>query len=240
MLSDEEYEQARQELEQALLIDLETSESEAAPSDGEEGVYGRSALGVLALLVPVLALSLYFYLGSPQLLDGDAARRMAEAQQSGEAPSIEEMVAALRQRMKENPQDPEGWYMLGRSYMVLERYSQAAEAFEQVHKLVGDQPNVMLSLADALAMSRGGAMTGRPAELIRKVVELDPENVTGLWLAGVVEEEEGNLEQALRHWKKAESLLQGDEESRAQIRSLISRVEKKLEGVDTAPVAPPE
>jgi cytochrome c-type biogenesis protein CcmH len=242
MLSDEEFEQARQELEQALLTDLERSEEEIAPLDSSgEGVYGRSALGVLALVLPVAALSLYFLLGSPQLLDADAARRLAEAEragQNGEAPSIEEMVATLRQRLEENPEDAEGWYMLGRSYMVLQRYAQAAEAYEQVHKRVGDHPNVMLALADALTMANGGVLAGRPAELIQKSVELDPDNNTALWLAGMVEEEAGNFEQALRYWRKLEPRLQGDAESQAQLRRLISRAEEKKDA-SAAPSAPP-
>jgi cytochrome c-type biogenesis protein CcmH len=237
-LSDEEYEQARQELEQALLMDLETAQ-EPAPQAGGEAVYGRSALGVLALLVPVVALSLYFYLGSPQLLDGGAARQLAAAERSGssgETPSVEEMVQGLRQRLQENPEDPEGWYMLGRSYMVLERYAEAAEAYEHVHKQVGDHPNVMLALADAQIMAAGGVMAGRPAELIRKSVELAPDNNTALWLAGMVEDEAGNFEQALSYWRMLEPRLQGDAESQTQLRRLIERAEKKM-AAGSAPAA---
>jgi cytochrome c-type biogenesis protein CcmH len=241
MLSDEEFEQARQELEQALLTDLERSEETTSSGSENNPNDGRLVLGILALVLPVAALSLYFYLGSPQLLDGDAARRLADAERAGErgeTPSIEEMVAILRQRLDENPEDPEGWYMLGRSYMVLQRYAQAAEAYEQVHKRVGDHPNVMLALADALTMAKGGVMAGRPAELIRKSVELDPDNNTALWLAGMVEEEEGNFEQALRYWRKLEPRLQGDAESQAQVRRLISQAEEKM-GAAAAPSAPP-
>jgi cytochrome c-type biogenesis protein CcmH len=240
-LSVEEYEQARQELEQALLMDLETVEEEAAPLTDGEAAYGRSALGILVLLVPIAALSLYFFLGSPQLLDADAARQLAEAEragESGETPSIEEMVAGLQRRMQENPEDPEGWYMLGRSYMVLQRYAEAAEAYDQVHKLVGDNPNVMLALADALTMAADGVMAGRPAQLIRKSLEMEPDNPTALWLAGMAEEEAGNFEQALLHWRKLEPQLQGDEESLTQIRRLIVRAEEKL-GNTTAPTTPP-
>jgi cytochrome c-type biogenesis protein CcmH len=241
MLSDEEFEQARQELEQALLTDLERSEETTSSGSENNPNDGRLVLGILALVLPVAALSLYFYLGSPQLLDGDAARRLADAERAGErgeTPSIEEMVAILRQRLDENPEDPEGWYMLGRSYMVLQRYAQAAEAYEQVHKRVGDHPNVMLALADALTMAKGGVMAGRPAELIRKSVELDPDNNTALWLAGMVEEEEGNFEQALRYWRKLEPRLQGDAESQAQVWRLISQAEEKM-GAAAAPSAPP-
>jgi cytochrome c-type biogenesis protein CcmH len=142
--------------------------------------------------------------------------------------------------MQENPEDPEGWYMLGRSYMVLQRYAKAAEAYEQVHKLVGDNPNVMLALADALTMAADGVMAGRPAELIRKSLEMEPDNPTALWLAGMVEDEAGNFELALLHWRKLEPQLQGDEESLAQIQRLISRAEKKLGETTPASALPSE
>ncbi len=225
-LSEEEYEQSRQELEQTLLTDLDKVD-EVSPA-GEQGPYGRLALGILALVVPALTLALYFYLGSPQLLEGDRAGGMAESGHGGEAPSIEEMVLVLRQRLEQNPQDPKGWYMLGRTYMLMERYPEAAEAFEQVYRLIGDEPNLMLALADALAMSQRGAMQGRPAELIRKAVALDPENITGLWMVGLVEEEEGNFDQALARFRRLEPLLEGDQESQQQIRLLIARVEEKM------------
>ncbi len=225
-LSEEEYEQSRQELEQTLLTDL--NKVDEAPPAEEQGPYGRLALGILALVVPALTLVLYFYLGSPQLLEGDRTGEMAETGHGGETPSIEEMVLVLRQRLEQNPQDPKGWYMLGRTYMIMERYPQAAEAFEQVYRLIGDEPNLMLALADALAMSQGGAMQGRPADLIRKAVALDPENITGLWMVGLVEEEEGNFDQALARFRQLEPLLEGDQESQQQIRLLIARVEEKM------------
>ena len=226
-LTAEEFEQARVELEQALLQDLKAEEAAATQVDTAD--YGRMAMWSLMLLVPLFTVLIYLQLGSPQLAglkSGATASRPAAKQ--GEMPgSIEEMIAGLAQKLEQDPENPEGWYMLGRSYMATEQYDQAARAFERVNQLVADQPQVMLAWADALIRSQGGSTAGRPAELVRRAVQLDPDSATALWLAGMVEAEAGDHHRALAHWRRLEPMLAEDPASRQKIRELIDGLEKK-------------
>jgi cytochrome c-type biogenesis protein CcmH len=223
-LSQEEYLQARQELEQALLIDLESGE-EDEKADADSGQAGRLALWTLIVLVPLLTAMIYLYVGSPGLIGG------VESHQAGAPASMEEMILSLQQRLEESPDDPNGWFMLGRSYMATEQYSKAASAFDRVNLLVeGEEPTVLLALANALILSRQGDMEGRPTELVRKAVKLAPDSATALWLAGAVEKVAGNSKQALAHWRNLLPLLQDDPETEQQVRALIA----ELEGEATA------
>lgn len=223
-LSEEEYEQTKLELEQALLIDLD--------SGGDHGsVAGTTRRGPLALLfsslfVVAATISVYLYLGTPQLIDQEAV--VAQQPDNKKLPSIEEMMTALVARLEENPEDAEGWYLLGRTHMALKDYQQAATAFDRLNQLVSDQPSILLALADALAMAAGGDMQGRPAELIRRAITLAPEDQTALWLAGMVESQAGNPALALQYWRHLKTKLAGDPDSTRQVDRLIAAAERQL------------
>jgi cytochrome c-type biogenesis protein CcmH len=178
------------------------------------------ALWALVVVVPLLTAMIYLYVGSPQLID------MKGGHQAGAPASMEEMILSLQQRLEQSPDDPNGWYMLGRSYMATEQYPQAASAFGRVNVLVGgEEPVVLLALANALILSRQGDMAGRPTELVRKAVKLAPDSATALWLAGAVEKAAGNSKQALAHWRKLLPLLHDDPETEQQVRALIAELE---------------
>ncbi len=227
-LSQEEYLKSRQELEQSLLLDLEMGAEKEVEVDSSQS--GRLALWVLVVVVPLLTILIYLYVGSPELVGVAGGGDVGAPGHAGAPKSMDEMIVALRDRLKENPDDPNGWFMLGRSYMATEQYPQAAEAFEQVNGLVADEPAVLLALANALILSRQGDMAGRPTELVRKAVKLAPDSATALWLAGAVERAAGNNEQALTHWKALLPQLQDDPESEQRVRALIAEVEGAADG----------
>lgn len=232
VLSETDYERAKQELEQALLNDV----SEQSPSD-KKALQKASpiTLAILIVLIPLFTILMYLDLGKPQLVQ--TAAESNTATQSPHAtspdgkplPSIEELLVKLEDKLRTNPNDAQGWYMLGRSYMSLGRHSEAAEALRRSYELVGDQqPVVMLSYADALAMSQDGRISGKPFELILKALEITPNDPTALWLAGMGYEEQGQYEQAVRHWRQLEPMLAGNPESQNEVRKLIATAELKL------------
>jgi cytochrome c-type biogenesis protein CcmH len=232
VLSDEEFEQGKVELEQALLVDLGSGQAEQTKASP---VPGRAAAGSLFVLVPLAAVGLYLVLGAPEHLDvrgpGEPARQIAahgSGGQAGELPPVEEMVEGLQQRLAEDPDDPNGWYLLGRTYMSMARYQDAAQAFDRVLELAGDHPRVLVSLADALAMASDGDMSGRPTELVDRALELAPEDTTALWMAALAAEERGELEQSLTYLRRLEPLLVDQPEARSQVRGLIVRVQGGL------------
>lgn len=231
VLTQEQFDQAKLELEQSLLLDLSEDDAEKTLA-GAPKKHGRIALGVLVVVVPALTVGLYLYLGMPQMVDFNPDE-VAQAQNSGhgsqELPPVEDMIESLVSHLAEQPDDAEGWFLLGRTYMVMKAYSKAAEAFTKAHELVGDIPAAMLSLADALAMSNGGDMSGKPTELIRKAVVIAPQDTTALWLAGIVERQDGNLKAALTHFRNLQPKLADEPQSAARIAGFISELEQQLE-----------
>jgi len=220
VLTAEQFEQAKGELEQSLLRDLDEHGHEAVQR--ESAASGRLAIAAIVLMVPAITLGLYAYLGSPQMVVPVDQRTAHAATGQGEMPSVEEMLGVLVARLKETPEDSDGWFLLGRTYMAMNDYAKAAGTFEKLHQLVGEEPVVLLAWADAAAMSRQGDLSGRPTELVRRAVVLAPDNQTALWLGGMVEEQAGNHRLAIDHWERLLPQLQDEPESLARINSLLT------------------
>ena len=238
-LTETDYEQARQELEQALLNDVDGAVVSSAPVSSSSS---RASLAWVALGVPLAAVLLYLQLGTPAALEPPAQVAAAPQGHAGGdcTASMEQLVASLAAKLQQEPDNAEGWFMLGRSYMSMGRYAEAAEAFQRVLDQVGDDPAVMLRYADAQAMAQGGKISGKPFEMIKKALLLKPDDATGLWLAGLGYEEQGEYEQAVQHWRKLEPMMQDDPASLNEVRNLIARAEQKLGRPVTAQAAIPE
>ena len=132
--------------------------------------------------------------------------------------------------MKAKPDDAQGWLILGRSYKALEQYPQATDAFANAYRLLGDQAEVMLLYADALAYVNNRNLAGRPSELVYKALALEPDNLNALWLGGMAKAQEGDAPAALKLWKKLEATLPPGSDSQQEIKNLLSSLAK-----DTSP-----
>ena len=227
-LSQEESAVYRDELEESLLDDV------SGESTTESALHiqrSKQSAIALAVLVPIAAIGLYMFLGNPAILEKQAPTTGHEQTAGqGELPSIDSMVQKLAQRMESDPDDAEGWSLLAQSYMTIREYDKAAAALEQLYRLVPDEATVMLRYADALTMANGGRLGDKAAELIRRAIEIEPNHAMGLWLAGMVAEEEGNYQQAIDYWRRLEPLLEGDPGSLREVQALIRSAENKVAG----------
>jgi cytochrome c-type biogenesis protein CcmH len=139
--------------------------------------------------------------------------------------SPEQMVEQLAARLEANPEDPRGWDMLARSYVVLGRHREAIEALERLRALTGETPELMVRLADALSREAGGTLAGRPAELVAQALAVDPNNRAGLWLAGMIAAERGDYFGAIGRWKELLTLLDPADPARPKLEEFIRRAE---------------
>ena len=229
-ISESDYLQIKAEIEKTLADEL-GQETGTLHASTNSGAIGTAAIGVL---LPLFGLAMYGLLGSPDFIDAESRQNVVMTQQhtpaTGEEPqSFESMVESLAQKLEQDPDNLEGWFLLGRSLMSLGRYGEAVQAYELVNgKLPEPQPGVLLALANAVAMSQEGRLEGRPAALVQEALALDPQNTTALWLAGMVAEEAGDLESALRYWEQAEPLLADDPENQTELQGMIRAVAEKL------------
>ncbi len=222
------YERERLDIERALLDDLDRAGAAAAGAGPRGGPWTAIAVGVA---LPILAGALYLGLGRPEVLSGAPAAKVAQAPADGQHPvDMEAMVAQLAQRLAQDPDNAEGWAMLGRSYMAMSRYAEAADAFGRLYELVGEQPAVLVRYADAMAMSNGGSLAGKPRQLVERALALQPDNTQGLWMAGTAARQAADHQLALDYFRRLEPLVASQPDTQATIRQLIAEAEQQLGG----------
>jgi cytochrome c-type biogenesis protein CcmH len=217
-----QYAAARQEIERRVLEDTGMGEIGTAA-----GRRGGMAAG-LAILLPASAILLYMGLGELRGLDPDAVRApVADSPHEISSEQIAGMVSSLAARLKDRPDDAEGWVMLGRSYAVLQRHQEAAAAYARAVALVPGDAQLLVDYADALAMAQERNLQGEPERLILRALALDPSNPKALALAGTVAFQKGDYPAAIARWQAMLEQLPAESELAAAVRASIAEAEQK-------------
>mgnify|MGYP002083620372 CR=1 FL=1 len=235
-ISQSQYDEQVAELELALSDDLDLKN----PTTNTQN-QGRWLAYMLLVAIPMLSASLYWTLGDYQAInrvdDPNQVDQTAQADQAdSKIPSpeaINKMVAKLAEKLKAEPNNLEGWLMIGRSYKVLKRYPEAVEAFDHAYQLSGDKSEVMLPYAEALAFSNNNDWGGKPIALVNKALSIEPENSTAIWFAAMANAQQGDKEAAIGFLRKLELVLPADSPDKKQIHGILANTENQL--ADTAP-----
>jgi cytochrome c-type biogenesis protein CcmH len=199
VLGADQFDQAKADLERRVL------EEAARPAEGVTGARrGRGAPIAVGVLIPVAAVLLYLQFGTLEGLD-------VTPHAAGDVSSItpehfQEMTGKLAARMRENPNDAEGWMMLGRAYRAMERFDEATDALRKAVALDPGNADLLADLAEALALRNGRTLAGEPTKLLERALKLDPRNEKILALSGSAAFERKDYKAAIRHW---EALLKG-------------------------------
>jgi cytochrome c-type biogenesis protein CcmH len=223
-IAPEDYERARAELEARVLRDV--GEAEAAPARTRSTL----AAAVVAAAVPLLGFTVYVLVGSPAAIERGEAPHPSAAQ-------VEAMVERLAARLRENPEDAEGWRLLGRSNAVLGRYAEAADAYAKAAARAPRDAQLLADLADVLAMARGQTLQGEPEKLVLRALELEPNNLKALALAGTAAYERRDFAAAAALWERMlPHVAPGSEDARS-IRDNIAEARSLAQQKPAAPAA---
>jgi cytochrome c-type biogenesis protein CcmH len=237
-LSREQWQKDRDELSRRMLDDVRTDpEGQSATSKGRSRM--APAL-VIAALFPIAAVLLYTQLGTPGALD-PAAVKPAGSPHAGQQFSpeqVDQMLVQLAQRMEKDPDNLEGWILLGRSYSALGRFPEASAALQRAVKLKGDDPNLLTDYADALAMASGQTLEGEPIQLIEKALAIDPDHQKALALAGTAAFDRGDFAGAVGRWERLLRTVPPDSEGARSIQASIDDARARA-GMPPAPASKP-
>ena len=176
------------------------------------------------VFIIVLPTTIYTTIGAPS-----AGSEMA---------SIEEMVAGLDQRLRENPDDLTGWKMLGRSYFELRNYRAAVEAFERAVEMEsGTNGQTLADLGEAVWMHDQSEMTGRAGDLFENALAMSPSNSKALFYGGLTAVARGDRFLAAERWE-AFLALSPTEETQEILRQQIAEWRGEEAVVQEAYAAP--
>ena len=194
----ERYTALREDLERGLLVDVAQQE----PPRAAAGPPPYWLAMTIAVTVPVCGLAFYLWLGSPHGLDPRPQPGETAAGSDPAAAEVEAMVASLAARLAADPADADGWVLLARSQVVLERFDAALVSFGRAHALIGDEPSLLADWAEAEA---GGAGNRFPASALRhleRALVLDPDHEKALWLGGFAAAQNGRADIAVARWER--------------------------------------
>ena len=232
LIAEEQYQREKEELERRLLDDVKTTNNKSSARPLQPN---RRIAYAVAAAIPIAAVSFYFVVGNLKALSpssGAAETAGPATQQAGtmSQQQIEQNVAKLSKRLDANPNDAQGWLMLGRSYIVLERFADAASAFERATSVNGNDANAWADYAEALALSNGQRMAGKPSEAANRALQLDPKNEKALALAGGAAFQTGDYKKAIEYWQRLLSLLPAGSEELKTISDQIAKAKQLAEG----------
>jgi cytochrome c-type biogenesis protein CcmH len=212
-----ELENARTELQLRLLEDTHTEQAPTQPSSFS----ARKTVLTLALVIPLGAAAAYWWLGNPSAIDPQSSRQAGQEQ-------IQKMVAQLAAKLQANPDNPQGWAMLGRSYKVLGRYDDASKAYAHAGSFVESNADLLVEYADVLALSQDSNLQGRPTELLAKALTLDPKHPMALLMTGVSAYQREDYRAAITHWDKLLLDLEPGSEDAQQVEGNIAQAKQRM------------
>jgi cytochrome c-type biogenesis protein CcmH len=230
VISAADYESTRDELQLRLLDDT-AEPAVAQPMPGPTFWSARRTAIVVALLLPIGTSGVYWWLGAPAAIDPVAA-------QNATNDKIGKMVSGLAERLKENPNNPQGWAMLARSYKVMGRLDEAEQAFEKAGDAVTANADMLVDYADLLAVKAENNIEGRPLALIKKALELNPQHPMGLMISGVAAYRRSDFKAAVSYWETLLAVLEPGSPDAQQVEADIGEAKAKL-GIPVAEKLPP-
>jgi cytochrome c-type biogenesis protein CcmH len=238
-ISGEQYEQARRELELRVL-----DESKANPDSAK----AQSAVGVwtatiLAGALPIGAMLIYVALGNFEAFSSLSVRSespdaAANAPHELKPEDVARMATELSAKLEKEPGNAEGWSMLARTYYSLNRYPEAARAFERAAALTPQDAELLADYADALGAAQGGTLQGKPMELVDRALKADPSQWKALALAGTAAYDRKDYARAVAYWEKAKATVPPASPVGQSIDSSIAEA-RELGGLKQAPAATP-
>jgi cytochrome c-type biogenesis protein CcmH len=161
---------------------------------------------------------------------GDAPVPASSAPHGTSTDQVVSMTDRLAQRLKDQPQDAEGWAMLARSYSVLGRHPEALKAYEKAIALRKDDANLLADYADSLAMKNNRVLAGEPLKLVERALKLEPHNVKALSMAGSEAFDRQDYAKATQYWQQVVQFGPADSPMVQQIAPSLERA-KQMAGL---------
>jgi cytochrome c-type biogenesis protein CcmH len=227
-ISDEEWQQSRDELSLRLLEDTSAVDDPAAKTE-KPAIWTAV---VLAVALPLGSMGMYMWVGQPEALNPLALKTPDQV----DPKDLTKMAQTLAEKLQDKPDNLQGWVMLGRTYRTLENFDAALRAYDSALKL-SDDDDLKLERIEVIAMQRQGQFEGEPWNVIREVLQRDPQHFGALLTAGSASYAEGKFADALKYWEQARKPLDANNPDLEGLESAIATVREKL-GMPPTKVTP--
>jgi cytochrome c-type biogenesis protein CcmH len=233
LIAEPEAESARLEIRRRLLA---IDGVGASPRREEAHAPARAVMIALVVALPALALGLYLTYGSPHLPDQPLAARL---QDPASDQNLEALVARVEARLREHPEEGEGWEVIAPIYMAWHRYTDAAEAYGQAVRLLGESPKRLSGYGQALVLANDGVVAEDARGALGRAVALDPNLIEPRILLAIAKEQDGKFAEAVEEWRGLLDKSEGDAPWRKMVEKRIAIDEAHLTGKPVAAIEDP-
>jgi cytochrome c-type biogenesis protein CcmH len=225
LIGEEEAEAARIEISRRLLA---ADSKERRPQLSKlRGTRATAALLGVAFALPLLALGLYLVYGSPRLPDQPLAARLEDP---ASEQNLAALVARVEARLREHPEEGEGWEVIAPVYMSWRRYNDAADAFAQAIRLVGESPKRLSGQGQALVLANNGVVTEPARHALERALELDQALVEPRILLAIAKEQDGRFADAIADWRALLAAAEANAPWREMVKTRIAAAQAQLDG----------
>jgi cytochrome c-type biogenesis protein CcmH len=225
LIGAEEAEAARVEIARRLLA--ADSNSRAAKRAEAGSPSARTAMIAVGAALPLLALGLYLAFGSPRLPDQPLAARLEDPASDR---NLEALVARAEARLRQHPDEGEGWEVIAPVYMSWQRYSDAADAYGQAIKLLGPSAKRLSGQGQALVLANNGVVTEEARRALGRAHELDQTLLEPRILLAIAKEQDGDFAAAVEDWRGLLNSADAEAPWRAMVEQRIALAEAHLTG----------
>ncbi|MEZ0302029.1 MAG: c-type cytochrome biogenesis protein CcmI [Hyphomicrobiaceae bacterium] len=219
---------ARVEVARRLLASADRMDAQSPPPPLPESKRATVALATAAA-IPLFTLALYLTHGSPGLPSFPATAR---TQMPIERAQISDLVAKVEARLREHPEDGDGWDVIAPVYYKLERFRDAANAYARAARLKGETVRRLAGLAESAVLAADGIVTEEARAAYERILALEPGRPEPRFWLALAKEQDGKLEPALSDYRALLSDAPADAPWRAAVESRIADVGRRIAGVD--------
>ena len=155
-----------------------------------------AAIG-FALAVPAIAFSVYASIGRPGMADEPLASRSSSMAQK----DVSAAIAGVEAHLTSKPGDGKGWAVLAPVYMRLGRYEDAAHAYSEALRLLGEDPSRRAAYGEALIAQAGGIVTDNARTAFEKALAERPDLPQARFYMALAAEQDGKKDDALHAYE---------------------------------------
>ncbi len=228
LVDDSEAAGARVEVSRRLLASADHMDSPPRLPALPESKRATVALATAAA-IPLLTLALYLTHGSPGLPSFPAA---GHVQLPLERAQIGDLIAKVEARLREHPEDGEGWDVIAPVYYKLERFRDAANAYARAARLKGETVRRLAGFAESTVLAADGIVTEEARAAYERILTMEPGRPEPRFWLALAKEQDGKLAPALAEYRTLLSDAPADAPWRAAVESRIADVSRRLAGAD--------
>lgn len=222
LIGPDEADAARTEIARRLLQQAGSATHDAAKEPVSAEPKSASLFERGLLIVPVAAMALYVWLGSPNLPSQPIATRTPPPAEDAQ---ITDLISRVEAQLKTTPNDGRGWEVIAPIYLRMKRYDPAAYAFSQSIRLNGETPQRLMGFAEADMLSNKGIVSDAVKKAAERIIALEPARVEPkIWLA-LSKEQGGDINGAIVDYEKLLASAPADAPWREPVQQQITKLQ---------------